>query len=181
MINENLKKEEISWARAAEIAKALYFVGFVTLIISATLILAFKQRSWFTAIFEVTCAVSFGLGFCMRVWPILVKSGRTPYGKGGMALFHAIVLVFSSILAKHIISGALSLPSGDFPVTLSMWALLSYPAVWLIGTAFLCLVAYAFFLLLRSHRININSPTTGCTNSPRCSISSHKFNFTSKN
>lgn len=147
MTKEESSKEPGAWVCAAARVHLFYGVGFITLIIAGTLILVLKRTTWPITVVEVTCAISFGLGFCIRAWPVLVKSGRNPYGKGALALFHAIVLVISSIPAKNIVSEALRLPSGDFPVTLAMWALLSYPAVWLVGTAVLGVVTYALLLL----------------------------------
>ncbi|WP_152988818.1 hypothetical protein [Burkholderia pseudomallei] len=131
-------------------SRALYLIGFVTLVFTGILLLALKRSAWFITTLEIVCALSFALGFCIRARPILVNSARTTYGKGLLALYHAIVLALSSIPAKFIVSNAFHLPSGDFPITLTVWTLLCYPGMWLAGTAFVALAIYTLMLLAAS-------------------------------
>ncbi|MBY8609988.1 hypothetical protein K7N18_34780 [Burkholderia arboris] len=128
-------------------SRTLYLIGFAALAPTIILLLALKQGAWYTITLEAISAISFGLGFCIRARPILANSARTIYGKGLLALYHAIVLALSSIPAKYIVSDAFQLPSGDFPITLTLWTLLCYPGTWLAGTALLALAIYTLMLL----------------------------------
>ncbi|MEM5317239.1 hypothetical protein [Paraburkholderia sp. JHI869] len=144
--------------QGTRISRLLYLTGFSTLFLIGALSLVLRSGGWFITALEVVCALSFGLGFCIRARPALMYVGSKTYGKGLLALYHAVVLALSSIPAKFILSNSLHLPPGDYPITLAMWSLLCYPGVWLAGTAFLALVVYTLMLLAASATLISTQP-----------------------
>lgn len=146
-MNENLSAEDQSWQRAKRRSRALYLVGFALTVPMCVLLFALRSNPWYVTLVELLCAGCFGGGFLIRAWPVMISLGRTPYGKLGLGLAHVMIFAISSVPAKHIVAAALGLPANDFPITVTFWALLAYPGMWLGAMAVIAVGIYAALLI----------------------------------
>ena len=107
----------------------------------------FQPTIWSNG-FAIVCAGSLTLGFVVRVRPVVAQIWKMVFGKLLLALCSAFTAVVACLPARNIVSGAMHLPVGDFPTTLTFWTILCYPAV-AIGLAIVMLfIAYAFLLVV---------------------------------
>ncbi|MEQ5840080.1 hypothetical protein N0A02_11655 [Paraburkholderia acidicola] len=107
----------------------------------------FQPTIWGSA-FAVVSAGSLTLGFVIRVRPVVAQIWKTVFGKLLLALCSAFTAVIACLPARNIVSGAMRLPVGDFPTTLTFWTILCYPAV-AIGLAVVMLfIVYTLLLVV---------------------------------
>lgn len=107
----------------------------------------FQPTIWSNG-FAVICAGSLTLGFVIRVQAVVAQIWKTVFGKLLLAQCSAFTAVVASVPARHVVSGAMHLPVGDFPATLTFWTILCYPAVAIgLATAIL-LVVYVLLLVI---------------------------------
>lgn len=123
----------------------LYGCGYVACVGYMIIFPQVKRTSWVIPVIEVLVALCFGIGFCARAAPFVRRFLTNSVGIFVVTVFQAVVLVLANVLAKHMVTDAMRLPSGDFPSTLAMWTLLCVVPVWLKSMAIIGIAALVLF------------------------------------
>jgi hypothetical protein len=147
MLSRLLEQLKFKW-RALPTPYRLYaFATVLALMGSAKVFLAGEtSRSLEFAI--SSSAILFGVGFVLWVRPWLIDKWQTTHGKLLLAGLHAAILFLAVIPSRIFVSHALGLPPQDFEITVRIFALELYPALWLLLVAFASLFASLILLLL---------------------------------
>lgn len=131
-----------------KVAYTLYVAALIACVFSLLATGKNLQPTIWSNILLALCAVSLTIGFVTRAKPIVVKIWKTTFGKMLCAFFSAFTGVVACIPARHVVSGAMSLPANDFPTTLAFWTFLCYPAVAISLATVIFLVVYAILLFV---------------------------------
>jgi hypothetical protein len=116
--------------------------GVMGIIISALL----SQSLWAEGLL-VLAGILFGLGFCFRITPILKRIWSSSVGKWAIGGLNVAVWFLAHVPARLAVAKALGLPPQDFDVTVSIWTVATYPAVWIAFVSFLTLVICTALML----------------------------------
>lgn len=123
------------------VATALAVVG------SIRIYLGIKDSWIFNAAISIS-AILFGLGFVLWVQPWLQDKWKTTHGKLLLAGIHTAILFLAVIPSRYFVSKALGLPPQDFEITVHIFAVELYPALWfLLLSVALFAVSLILFLL----------------------------------
>jgi hypothetical protein len=106
------------------------------------------QYSWVVDLAISSSAILFGLGFILWVKPWLQDKWRTSHGKLLLAGMHAAILFLAVIPSRYFVSSALGLPPQDFEITVHLFAVELYPALWLLLMSFALLAVSLILFLL---------------------------------
>ena len=79
-----------------------------------------------------TSVFLFGFGFVLWLTPWLKDKWQTSHGKLLLASIHTAILFLAIIFSRYFVSNALGLPPDDFEITVHIFALELYPALWLL-------------------------------------------------
>ncbi|CAB3658063.1 hypothetical protein LMG22037_01306 [Paraburkholderia phenoliruptrix] len=140
--------EQQSQKNKTKVAYSLYGVALLCCILSLLAMGKNFQATIFSSGLAALCAVSLTLGFLIRVQPILAQIWGTAFGKLLLAFCSAFTAVIASVPARHVVSGAMSLPANDFPTTLTFWTILCYPAVAISFATVVFLAVYVILLII---------------------------------
>ena len=144
----DLLLEQQARQKKKRVAYTFYGVALVCCLLSVLVTGKNFQPTIWSNGFAIICAGSLTLGFVIRIQPVVAQIWKTVFGKLLLALCSAFTAVVASLPARHVVSGAMHLPVGDFPTTLTFWTILCYPAIAIgLATAIL-LVVYVLLLVI---------------------------------
>lgn len=92
-------------------------------------------------------SILFGVGFVLWVGPWFKGKWQTSAGKWLLATTHAALIFLSVIVSRHVVASALGLPPQDFDMTVSIFAVELYPALWLLTMTCVGMLVSAIFLM----------------------------------
>ena len=147
LLSRQLERLKLKW-RALPTPYRFYAVAIALAVVGSIRIYFATEHSWvFDAAISIS-AILFGLGFVLWVKPWLQDKWQTSHGKLLLAGMHTAILFIAVIPSRYFISNALGLPPQDFEITVRIFAVELYPALWLILLSFSLLVASLILLLL---------------------------------
>lgn len=129
----------------------LYALAFTCGVMGITISALLSQSLWAERLL-LLAGILFGLGFCFRITPILKSIWSSSAGKWVIGGLNVGVWFLAHVPARLAVAKALGLPPQDFDMTVSIWTVATYPAVWIAFVSLLtcCLCAtlmLAYFVL----------------------------------
>ncbi|EEF26115.1 conserved hypothetical protein, partial [Ricinus communis] len=141
-----MKAEASSRSRRDTTALVLYVAGIVVVLLEPWDIARSHASGWSHTVIFGAGVVALVVGFVLRTRKVFTRLWKSWLGKVVTVMYSALAAVVAAIPARHIVAGALHLPSTDFPITLSFWTVLCTPQVWLAGAAVAVTAGYALLL-----------------------------------
>jgi hypothetical protein len=122
-------------------AAILWGVAFISMLIT-------KHQNGFFSFTLTISSLLFGFGFLSWMMPWLREKWQSTLGKWMIGVLHAVILFFAVIPSRNLVGKVLGLPPQDFDMTVSIFALVLYPLLWVLLLSITTLLfAFAIFFL----------------------------------
>lgn len=132
--------------RAGTAMQHLYKLAFACGVAGITIDLFAHKNPWAEGLI-LLAGVLFGLGFCFRIMPNLKRIWSSSAGKWAIGGLNVVVWFLAHLPARLAVAKALGLPPQDFEMTVSIWTVAVYPAVWIVFMSLLTLCIFAASML----------------------------------
>jgi hypothetical protein len=147
LLLRQLERLKLKW-RALTTPYRFYAVATALAVVGSMRVFLALERSWSFELAISSSAILFGLGFVLWVKPWLQAKWQTSHGKLLLAGMHAAILFLAVSPSRYFVSSALGLPPQDFEITVHIFAIELYPALWLLIVSFALLAVSLIILLL---------------------------------
>lgn len=141
------EKAKLRW-RALPTTYRLYTLAAIFACIGYASVLFIREAYSLFGITTSIASILFGLGFVLWVLPWLKDKWQTTRGKVLIGVLHAAVLFLAVIPSRIIVANALGLPPQDFEITVNIFAVELYPALWVLLLALAMFFVSLIFMLL---------------------------------
>jgi hypothetical protein len=147
LLFRQLERLKLKW-RALATPYRLYAIATALAVVGSMRVFLAIEHSWSFDLAISSSAILFGLGFVLWIKPWLQGKWQTSNGKLLLAGMHTAILFLAVIPSRDFVSNALGLPPQDFEITVHIFAVELYPALWLLLVSFALLAVSLILLLL---------------------------------